>query len=71
MFFTKFRTALLTAPLLAVTLLTGCATNGTSGSAEFHSVASAASAANSFSQLEQRFGARLGYTRWTPIPVGK
>ncbi|WP_406419649.1 serine hydrolase [Streptomyces sp. NBC_00873] len=56
----KFRTTPLAAPLRPATLLTGCATNSTSGPAESHTVASAAPAANSFNQLEQRFGARLG-----------
>jgi beta-lactamase class A len=60
MLFTKLRTALLAAPLLAATVLTGCATNGTNAPARSHTGASTAPAANSFHQLEQRFGARLG-----------
>ncbi len=56
----KFRTVLLASPLLAATLLTGCATNGTGEPARSHATASTAPAASSFHQLEQRFGARLG-----------
>ncbi|MCQ4040866.1 class A beta-lactamase [Streptomyces rubrisoli] len=60
MLFTKLRTALLAAPLSAAMVLTGCAANGASAPAGSHSGASTAPAANSFHQLEQRFGARLG-----------
>ncbi|MCC9306195.1 class A beta-lactamase [Kitasatospora sp. RB6PN24] len=57
---TKLRTALLAAPPLAA-LLTGCATNGTGAPARSHAAATATvSTTDSFKQLEQRFGARLG-----------
>ncbi|MFJ8441638.1 class A beta-lactamase [Kitasatospora griseola] len=60
---TKPRAALLAAPLLAAALLAGCAHPPTPvprPDPPAASTASAASVADSFQQLEQRFGARLG-----------
>ncbi|MGK4579269.1 class A beta-lactamase [Kitasatospora sp. HPMI-4] len=60
MLFTKTRSAVLAVPLIAAALLTGCSAHAAGTPPQPRATASADPAAASFTQLEKRFGARLG-----------